>query len=305
MSIKGHLSEAHKVTSGIPQGSVLGPTLFVTYVNDIPGQLMSPTLLFADDVKIYKVIDPQHKEQCIAELQGDLATLSLWVLRWLISIHPEKCKVMSVNSGGLGTSEAEYYLASAVDGEVNIPIKRVTQETDLGITVDSGLAFDKHIDTITSKANKIVGVIRRAFTYLEPSNFRLLFRALVRPHLEYGQAVWKPYRRGHINKLESVQRRATKQLPGYTNLPYSERLKRLNLPTLAFRRLRGDAIEVFKILSGRYDINASANLLQRDIGRRTRGPHSNSRNGTVGLMSASTSSHTGWSTCGTLYRKAW
>ena len=109
------------------------------------------------------------------------------------------------------------------------------------------------------KANKIMGVIRRTYTHLDEACFRLLFVALVRPHLEYSQAVWKPYLRAQINQLERVQRRATKLVPTLRN---PERLRQLRLPTLAYRRLRGDMIETFKITHGIYDSAATQGLLQ-------------------------------------------
>lgn len=106
--------------------------------------------------------------------------------------------------------------------------------------MDSALKFDEHIAHITNKANRLVGVIKRSFTYMTERIFLLLYKALVRPHLEYAQPIWKPYLRRQINTLESVQRRATKVVPALKDLPYPQRLQQLRLPTLAFRRLRGD-----------------------------------------------------------------
>ena len=91
--------------------------------------------------------------------------------------------------------------------------------------------------------------------------FVLLFRALVRPILEYAQSVWSPYLKKHIDMIENVQRRSTKVIPGFKNLTYEERLRKLKLPTLKYRRLRGDMIEVYKILHGTYDKRVTAELL--------------------------------------------
>ena len=92
------------------------------------------------------------------------------------------------------------------------------------------------------KANSIMGLIRRTYTYLDEENFLLLYKALVRPHIEYANQVWAPHLKKHIVEIENVQRRATKLIPGFKNLSYEERLRRLNLPTLAYHRLRGDMI---------------------------------------------------------------
>ena len=91
-------------------------------------------------------------------------------------------------------------------------------------------------------------VIRRIFQLLNNYNFIPLYKALVRSHLDYANSVWFPYKKSQIMAVENVQRRATKQLPGLKHLAYKIRLKTLNLPTLAYRRLRGDMIEVYKIL---------------------------------------------------------
>ena len=106
------------------------------------------------------------------------------------------------------------------------------------------------------KANNIVGVIRRSFTYLDEATFCLLFKALVRPHLEYAANVWSPHYIQDIKRIEAVQRRATKQVAGMKDLSYDQRLRKLKLPTLRFRRLRGDMIEVYKLLHGHYNISS-------------------------------------------------
>ena len=121
--------------------------------------------------------------------------------------------------------------------------------------IDNELNFEKHIYEKIKKANKILAVIRRTFTHMDGTIFCQLFKGLVRPHLEYAQAVWSPQSVTLIDKLEDVQRRATKLIPGFYNMEYSERLKKLKLPTLAYRRVRGDMIEVYKMLAkiGGYD----------------------------------------------------
>jgi hypothetical protein len=129
----------------------------------------------------------------------------------------------------------------------------VEKEKDLGVTVDCNLSFEHHIMEKVSKANQMMGLIRRSFVYLDTENFRRLYKAIVRPHLEYANSVWVPRRKKDIITLENVQRRATKLVPGLRNLTYQERLKKLNIPTLVYRRLRGDMIEMYKMISGAYD----------------------------------------------------
>ena len=133
-------------------------------------------------------------------------------------------------------------------------IEHVFDEKDLGVIMDSEIAFGEHISQKVKKANSIVGIIRRSFSALHQDTFVKLFISFVRPHLEYGQAVWSPHLRKYINMIEEVQIRATKLVDGFGKLPYQERLRRLKLPTLAYRRLRGDMIETYKHFH-KYDPN--------------------------------------------------
>ena len=125
-------------------------------------------------------------------------------------------------------------------------LEHVFEEKDLGVIVDADLSFEDHITAKVKKANQIMGLIRRSFAYLDEKSFVKLYTALVRPHLEYAQSVWSPHLKRFTDLIENVQIRATKLVDHLGNLEYSERLKRLNLPTLAFRRLRGDLIEMYK-----------------------------------------------------------
>ncbi len=137
--------------------------------------------------------------------------------------------------------------------------------------MDGALTFDSHVSASVNKANRMMGVIRRTFTHLDSANFKYLFKALVRPHLEYAHCVWKPHLRKHINLIEGVQRRGSKLIPGLKHLSYPDRLRALGMPTLAYRRLRGDMIEVFKMARGHYDKEGCALLLRFSHNTRTRG----------------------------------
>ena len=121
------------------------------------------------------------------------------------------------------------------------------EETDLGVTFTLNLNFDKHINDKVKKANMMLGLIKRNFSFIDKNVFNTLYKSLVRPHLEYAQEVWQPYLKRQSKLIESVQRRATKLIPEIKHLTYENRLSYLELPTLKYRRLRGDMILTYNV----------------------------------------------------------
>ena len=136
----------------------------------------------------------------------------------------------------------------------SINIENVKEEKDLGVIIDNQLKFHTHTSAAVKKANSILGLIKRSFVALDEDTLPLLFTSMVRPHLEYANIIWGPYFIGDIRAVERVQKRATKLIPILRNLPYRERLKKLNLPSLEHRRKRGDMITCYKIMNGRVNI---------------------------------------------------
>ena len=246
--VNGECSTWYEVTSGIPQGSVLGPTLFVMYINSLPDVIsQSSSYLFADDTKLANGIF--ENSDCEA-LQSDLNNMVEWTEKSLLKFHPDKCVHMTIGKSKL--DERTYTLGH--NGPV---IRKVKEEKDIGIIFDAELKFSSHISEKVNKANSIMGLVRRTFTHLDKGNFALLFKSLVRPHLEFANQVWSPYLQKHIQEIENVQRRATKLIPGMKDLTYEERLETLNLPTLKYRRFRGDMIEMYKLLNSKYNTTVS------------------------------------------------
>ena len=144
------------------------------------------------------------------------------------------------------------------------PMEYVESENDIGVVIDNKLTFNQHISEKINKANSIMGVLRRTMEYMDCTTFKLLYTALVRRHLEYANQVWCPHLKKHIEAIENVQRRASKHIPGLSSLSYEDRLRKLKLPTLAYRRSRGDMIELYKIPTGKYDEDVSNFLRTRD-----------------------------------------
>ena len=240
--VNGTDSEIGAVSSGVPQGSVLGPLLFVLYINDMLDNITSDGLLFADDTKVYRQIC--SKEDAL-KLQLDIDLMKAWTDKWLLHFNDDKCHVLT-----LGKIENILYTHRYKINDKEL--EHVFEEKDLGVHVDADLSFEEHIATKIMKANQIMGLIRRTFTYLDKESFKKLYTALVRPHLEYAQSVWSPHLKKYQDLVEKVQIRATKLVDHMGALDYSERLKAIKLPTLSFCRYRGDMIEVFKHLH-KYD----------------------------------------------------
>ena len=129
-------------------------------------------------------------------------------------------------------------------------LARTEDEKDIGVHIDDQLKFDKHISNIINKANRILTITCKTFEYQNKNTISLIFKGLhLRPHLKYAAAVWNPHLEKQKEALENVQRRATKLIPGLSHMSYPDRLKELNLPTLAYRRAKGDMIQVYKLLS--------------------------------------------------------
>ncbi|XP_076034505.1 uncharacterized protein LOC143021105 [Oratosquilla oratoria] len=149
-------------------------------------------------------------------------------------------------------------------------ISKTGNVKDIGVIIDDKLNFSIHLAEKINKANMLVGLIR-TFQHLEPYIFKPLYTALVRPHLEYANPVWCPHLVKDLEAVENVQRRATKLLPSLKELSYEERLRKLSLPTLAYRRSRGDQIETYKIVTGLYDRNCTEGLFEFREGSSTRG----------------------------------
>ncbi len=213
--------------------------------------------LYADDTKVFRRI--QDVEDC-NRLQEDLNELRKWIEKWLLFFHPEKSKYM--RTGNTSVDENGYIMYSN--------ISKTRTEKDIGVVIDDKLTFANHLAEKINKANKIVGLIRRTFVHLKPVIFKPLFTALVRPYLEYANEVWCPHLIKDIDAIENVQRRATKLVPCLKELLYEERLKRLDLPSLAYRRSR-DQIETFRIVNNKYDKECTVGLFRMREDRVTRG----------------------------------
>ena len=240
--INGVKSQWGVVKSGVPQGSVLGPILFLIYVSDISDDVSSNVILFADDTKLYSRVERQ--EDCHT-LQEDINKLVNWSEKWLMRFNTEKCKVLHF---GHNNKQQHYFMKDS-------KLSTTKEEKDLGVLITDNL---KPSSQCTAAVNKTMSALRwskRSFHYLDIESFRILYKTYIRPNLEFVIQAWSTYLDKDIKIMEKIQRQATKMVPALRHLQYEDRLKKLGIYSLAARRLRGDLIETFKLLHGHTNID--------------------------------------------------
>ena len=281
-------SQESTVTSGVPQGSVLGPVLFLIYVSDVSSLVKNFVSLFADDTKLFTyLLDAAEDKHSPESLQNDINAVAHWSEKMQMSFNIQKCHTLHLGSNN---NKHQYTIPKQTDtiSKNNScsysysfhNLTQVTAEKDLGVTVDEELKFKKHIEDKIATANKMLGIIRHTFKHLDNTSFLMLYKALVRPHVEYASIIWSPHTKQYQEMLEKLQRRATKILPHLKNLSYEDRLKVLQLPTLKFRRLRSDLIHIFKLTHNMVEMDLDTHckkcqhntlMLQKSLRTTTRG----------------------------------
>ena len=236
--VKGKKSEWKKVTSGVPQGSVLGPIMFLIYVNDMPVGIDSYMNMFADDTKIMRRV--KNMEDC-NKLQEDLDRIYEWSKEWQMEFNISKSHVMK-----MGRSRYRPNKDYKLGGE---KLEETNEEKDLGVIVQNTLSPEKHINKIFGKTYNMLQNIDFAFHYLDEEMMKKILCTLIRPQIEYAACIWSPHMKKHMQKVERVQRLATRMIPGFKELDYEERLGKLGLTTLEERRTRGDMITMYKLVN--------------------------------------------------------
>ena len=236
------------VQSGVIQGSVLGPTLFNIFLNEIDHVIMHCKVLkYADDIRIYlsssKSISDLSDLQF--KIQSDINNIVSWSNASGMSFNINKCFSASFGSS---PSKRNYFISDSV-----IPYKE--DFTDLGLRVHSPLSFTNHSDAIVSKAFSALGLIAKIFKFTNKKTLVLLYKSFVRSNLEYASLIWNPYLQMSINNLERVQKRMCRLIPEVRHLPYYSQLKSLGLMSLRARRLRYQLITIFKIRKGIINCN--------------------------------------------------
>ena len=213
------------ITSNVVQGSVLGPLLFLLYINDISKEIKNgKCFLFADDLKV--VYSSHRATENTKYIQNDLACLETWSRQWFMPFSPSKCGV--INLGSTDTPQLTFS---------GLPVRQLNNVTDLGVKYSPGLNFSEHARFIIAKACKMVSFILRNFT---TSEIRIaLFNMCVRPILEYNCTLISIFRNSDLEGIESVQRVFTRHLLIHNpHISYNERCSQLRIEPLWLRRLK-------------------------------------------------------------------
>ena len=240
--LPGGVSNDHPVISGVPQGTVLGPLLFLITISDINKDISSSKLIsFADDTRIYsKIADVSDCDN----LQYDLNMIYDWAITNNMFFNAQKFHYVSFNTDPTGNKCNVY-----VNPKMDI-IPHSSNVQDLGITMSSDCTFNVHINSLSKRCKNLTGWILRTFISRDKLTMLTLFKALVLSRLDYGSQLWSPHKICQINQIEKIQRAFTKHITGMYDLPYTKRLKMLNLNSLHRRRERYCIIYLWKILEG-------------------------------------------------------
>jgi len=260
--VEGHYSNPAEVTSGVPQGSVLGPLLFLCFINDLPASVKCTIKLYADDVLLYttiRTVDDCHK------LQADLNSLEQWAQRWNMVFNPSKCEFLRVCNKS-NPIPMRYY----IQGQ---QIKQATSAKYLGVTIDEHLTWNDHVKNVISKANSVKNFLQRNLKYCPIDIKTNCYNCMVKPVLEYASIIWSPYTQKNVDLVEAVQRRSARfifnKYSQYSSV--TEMLNKLRFKTLADRRNDLKLTMLYKIVNELVDIDTRDILSPRPSTHDTRG----------------------------------
>ena len=245
--VEGCHSLERPVGSGVPQGSVLGPVLFLLYVNLIVRDNTSFWVAFADDFKLGLAYRGELGEGVgNVDLQRDIDRLAATSASWNLRLNNDKCVVMRFGNRGQAIETESGY---EINGR---NLKMVTSYKDLGVIVDNRLRFHLHVGVVVGKAGALMGDLLRSTTCRSEKFMVTLFVAHIRPFIDYCSSVWNVGYLGDLRRLESLQRRWTREVYGIGERNYETRLRELGLFSIAGRLLRADLVKIWKLLRSGY-----------------------------------------------------
>jgi hypothetical protein len=253
--VEGTSSHTGRVTAGVPQGSVLGPTLFLVFINDLGKNIQSKIRLFADDTILYRAIRSRN-DQCL--LQKDLDALGEWERKWLMEFNVTKCHVLSVTD-----KQKPLPPTYTLHGHT---LEEVKSAKYLGVELTSHINWKNHVTNITAKANRTSAFVYRNLKGCPTSVQTHCYKGLVRPVMEYASPVWDPHQEYLRDMLENVQKRSARRIMhNFDRDTDSNTLVRdLGLQTLKERRRIDKVTVMHKIQNKLVDIEIPPQLQLKD-----------------------------------------
>jgi hypothetical protein len=249
----------HSIVSGVPQGSVLGPLLFIIYVNELL-QILPMVKGYADDMQVISV---NNSPEAKIVFQESLNQVYQWTVKWQLHLNIDKCKIMHFGSFKQLENRHQY----CING---VPLLTTESEESLGVTITPKLDFHDHIAKKCAAARFKMKQTMNCFTKKSIFLIGRIYKSVVRPCLEYASAIWNPSSSVQIQLLEKTQRYATR-FGKLATLDYSERYKILNLKSLEFRRIKSDLMKFYRFIHGNEHFQLSNFCKFKD--KRTRGSH--------------------------------
>ncbi len=227
------------IKAGVPQGSILGPLLFLVFINDIVNELNSTVRLFADDTSLYIIVD--HPQTAAAILNDDLEKIHSWATTWLVTFNPNKTESLLLSRKRIQPNHPTIYMD-------NVPIKEVTSHKHLGVYFSKTGNWHTHTDTIRSKAIVRLNMLRRHKFYLDRKSLELMYFIYIRPILEYADVVWDNCTLYEKEELEKIQLEAARIVCGATKLVSLDLLyKETGWEKLSSRRRKHKLITFYKM----------------------------------------------------------
>ena len=256
--LNGTFSEWMAVLSGVPQGSVLGPLLFIIFINDLDEKITGGVMAskFADDTNVRRTVTTEEER---AELQEALLKLERWANMWGMEFNVSKCKL----SDALRAEQPQAHYT--MKGRL---LEKTEEERDLGVVTTANAKPGAQCAKVAHTAQAVLGQISRDFHFRDKDIFLGLYKQYIQPHLKFSIQAWAPWCQKDKELLENVQKRAVRMISGLKSEDYEDRLKELGLTSLEERRHRADMALVHSVMHGHSDVNVDDWFQKADISAR-------------------------------------
>lgn len=247
VNINGVFSTERNVSSGVIQGSVLGPIFFSIFINDVDEHIVNSKILkYADDIRIYRIFESTTAAHMANAMlfQKDIDAMAEWSNKWDLKFNLSKCCVLHF---GRSNPKTKYKLG-------DFQVDNRCQESDLGVLFSDKFNFNDHMDSIIKKANKKLGIIAHVFRNKNAKILIPLYKTFVRPLLEYNSVIWSPSTSTYIEKIEKIQKKMFRLMSDYRDMPYKTQLLKANLLSLHARRIQHQLVVMFKMKNNLIDL---------------------------------------------------